>query len=81
MEGVNGLMIAADTVGKGHVTEYSSDRETHALQIPFKDGVLPEHHIVGSGVCRDNVEPYAKSGLSISEQSPDLGPFDTDNTT
>lgn len=38
MEGVNGLMIAADVVGRGHVTEYPSDKVTVALQIPFKDG-------------------------------------------
>ncbi len=51
MEGVNGLMIAADVEGDGHYTDYPSDKETVALQIPFEDGELPEHQVVGKGVC------------------------------
>lgn len=51
MEGVNGLMIAADTVGVGHVTEYPSDKPTVALQIPFEDGRVPEHRVLYRGVC------------------------------
>ncbi len=31
MEGVNGLMIAADVFGQGHFTEYPSDKATVAL--------------------------------------------------
>lgn len=40
-------MIAADMVGKGHITEYPLDEETHALQISFKDGKLPTHRDLG----------------------------------
>ena len=51
MEGVNGLMIAADVKGDGHFTEYPSDKPSVALQIPFKDGRMPKHRVVGTGVC------------------------------
>jgi hypothetical protein len=51
VEGVNGLMIAADVLGKGHWTDYPSDKPTVALQIPFQDGKLPDHEILAKGVC------------------------------
>lgn len=51
MEGVNGLMIAADMVGEGHITEYPSDKPSVALQIPFRDGEMPGHRVVSRGVC------------------------------
>lgn len=51
MEGVNGLMIAADVVGEGHITEYPSDKPSVALQIPLEDGKMPEHRVVKKGVC------------------------------
>ena len=54
-EGVNGLMIAADTIGDGHYTEYPSGKETVALQIPFAQGKLPEHTVIGNGTCEANV--------------------------
>lgn len=65
MEGVNGLMIAADTVGEGHVTEYPSEKETVALQIPFEDGRLPEHRVVRGGVC------HAQEGPEVTVQTPE----------
>lgn len=49
------VMIAADTIGKGHITDYPLDKDTHALQIPFKDGVLPAHRVIRSGVCHASV--------------------------
>lgn len=49
--GVHGLMVAADTVGDGHFTEYPSDSKSVALQIPFADGVLPAHRVVKNGTC------------------------------
>ena len=51
VEGVNALIVAADTRGEGHFTEYPSDKPSIALQIPFKDGEVPEHGIVNEGVC------------------------------
>lgn len=51
VEGVNPLMIAADCWGEGHFTSYPGDKETVALQVPFTDGEMPEHEIVGEGVC------------------------------
>lgn len=51
MEGVNGLMVAADVEGEGHYTAYPSDKETVALQIAFAGGGLPEHTVLRKGVC------------------------------
>lgn len=51
MEGVNGLMIAADVYGDGHFTRYPSDKPSVALQIPLEGGKMPKHHVVGRGVC------------------------------
>ena len=51
VEGVNPLIVAADVRGEGHYTEYPSDKPSVALQIPFKDGMVPEHRVVSEGVC------------------------------
>lgn len=52
VEGVNALIVAADVRGEGHFTEYPSDKPSVALQIPFKGDEVPEHRVVGDGVCR-----------------------------
>ncbi|KAH8675594.1 hypothetical protein BX600DRAFT_507820 [Xylariales sp. PMI_506] len=54
--GVNGLIVAVDTRGDGHVTEYPGDQPAAALQIPFLDGVVPEHRVVKRGVCAADEE-------------------------
>lgn len=36
-------IVAADDVGYGHVTDYPSDRETVALQLPFRNGKIPSY--------------------------------------
>ena len=54
--GENGLIIAADTADlskEGHITTYPGDTPTVALQIPFKDGKLPEHRVLHSGPCTE----------------------------
>lgn len=51
MEGVNGLVIAADVKGDGHYTEYPSDKPSVALQIPFTDCEMPKHRVIKHGVC------------------------------
>lgn len=51
MEGVNGFIVAVDTLGVGHYTGYPSDKETVALQIPFTDGVVPDHVVLREGAC------------------------------
>ena len=51
VEGVNPVVIAADDWGEGHVTDYPGDQETVALQIPFRDGKVPAHEVVGERVC------------------------------
>lgn len=48
---MNGLIIAVDTVGDGHYTEYPSKQPSVALQIPFKDGVPPLHRVIKPGPC------------------------------
>ena len=64
MEGVNGLLLAADANGVGRYTDYPSDKTTIALQVPFRDGVIPEHTIVHSGACKsDSQVTDCDSGL------------------
>ena len=43
--------IAADTAGVGHITNYPSDAQTWRMEIPFNDGVLPEHTVLYDGAC------------------------------
>jgi hypothetical protein len=69
-EGINGLMIAADVIGTGHYTAYPSDKETHALQIPFKNGELPMHKVLHPGTCSsiiDSGEPGKSLELLTSQ--------------
>lgn len=54
MEGVNGFMVAADDIGYGHFTDYPSNKETVALQLPFKNGKIPDHVVLGTGACRSS---------------------------
>ncbi|KIW13269.1 hypothetical protein PV08_08456 [Exophiala spinifera] len=54
VSGVNPLIIAVDTDlrSPGHLTFYPSEVETVALQVPFKDGRIPEHDVLYDGPCR-----------------------------
>jgi hypothetical protein len=52
MEGVNNMIVAVDDVGYGHYTDYPSDKETAALQLPFKDGKVPDHVVLHRGACK-----------------------------
>lgn len=61
--GINGLIVAVDTVGRGHYTEYSLTQPSVALQIPFKDGVPPGHRVVEHGPC-DSTDSIVDYGLS-----------------
>lgn len=52
--GKYGLIIAADTSGVskyGHATAYPSDADTVALQVPFRDGKIPDHMVLYDGPC------------------------------
>lgn len=49
--GANGLIVAVDTTGTGHVTVYPSDEYTIGLQIPFEGGEVPDHTVLWSGPC------------------------------
>ncbi|CAD0099938.1 unnamed protein product, partial [Aureobasidium mustum] len=50
--GNQGLLVAADTTGDGHITNYPSDQYTSVLTMPFPDGMLPAHEKVSSGPCQ-----------------------------
>jgi hypothetical protein len=45
------VLVAADTTGDGHITEYPSEQSTTVLTIPFPDGMVPDHVKVSSGSC------------------------------
>lgn len=62
MEGVNGLLVAADAAGEGHYTEYPSDKTTIALQVPFEDGVVPSHTVVHPGACKSSSQVTSEDG-------------------
>jgi len=52
--GKDGFIFAADTAAvstKGHSTNYPSDSETIALQIPT-GGTIPQHNVLHSGPCK-----------------------------
>ncbi|KAK5053756.1 hypothetical protein LTR84_001717 [Exophiala bonariae] len=51
--GWNQLIIAVDSDlrAPGHLTYYPGDTETVALQIPFFNGVIPDHVFVRPGAC------------------------------
>jgi hypothetical protein len=50
--GKNGVIIAVDTMGTGHITRYTGNKETIILQLPFEGGKVPEHVVVHGGACR-----------------------------
>ena len=53
MGGQNAVIIAVDTIKKGHITTYPSDDQTVAIQIPFANGLLPDHEVAYGGPCQD----------------------------
>ena len=77
MEGVNGLMVAADVRGEGHYTAYPSDKETVALQIPFAGGQLPDHSVLYGGVCHGGrAAPSTDSGAGAGNDEQEVLPFE-----
>ncbi|KAH0844917.1 hypothetical protein AYO21_04157 [Fonsecaea monophora] len=48
------ILVAADTDtrARGHLTFYPGDGDSVALQIPFRDGVVPAHTVVHEGACK-----------------------------
>lgn len=49
--GANGLIVAVDTVGSGHITTYPSDNPTVSFQIPFANDTIPDYRVLSSGPC------------------------------
>ncbi|KAF9637609.1 34-dihydroxy-2-butanone 4-phosphate synthase RibB [Lasiodiplodia theobromae] len=49
--GGNGLIVAVDTVGSGHYTNYPTDETTIALELPFENGVPPPYEVKSQGAC------------------------------
>jgi hypothetical protein len=70
LEGTDNVIVAADTRGIGHYTDYPLDKETVALQLPFKDGKVPKHVVIGQGACSPlpNI-PRNSKGEDSEEQS------------
>src|SRR6266536_6361957 len=52
VDAVNPFLVAADVTGSGHYTNYPSNREAVALQLPFSDSIIPEHDIIHRGSCK-----------------------------
>ncbi|TKA40659.1 hypothetical protein B0A49_13663, partial [Cryomyces minteri] len=50
--GADGLVLALDVAGTGHVTTYPSDEPTVSVQLPLagSEGV-PAHRVLGAGPC------------------------------
>jgi hypothetical protein len=71
VEGVNGLVVAADVVGVGHHTAYPSDKETVALQIPFAGGRIPDHKVLKQGACH-TASQVTSHGLGATAISYEL---------
>lgn len=64
-----GLIVANDIQGIGHFTEYPGKEESVALQLPFKDGIVPDHEVVGRGACLNIHEDESeRPGLGEEEQ-------------
>ena len=59
--GTDGLIVAVDTIGTGHITTYELDVKTVALQIPFTGKTVPAHSVVYEGPCH-----YGESGGQFS---------------
>lgn len=66
-EGKDNVIIAADTRGIGHYTDYPSNKETIALQIPFKSGEVPKHSVLGQGACSKHSDTF--SDVKIPERA------------
>lgn len=49
--GANGLIVAVDTQGSGHISTYPSDMATIAFQIPISEGLVPSYEVLNSGPC------------------------------
>jgi hypothetical protein len=58
----NNVIVATDMEGVGHYTTYPLSRESVALQIPFKDGRVPDHKVLGNGACKKH-----QSGKNIQD--------------
>lgn len=65
-----GLIVANDIEGIGHFTEYPGEKESVALQLPFKDGIVPDYEVVGRGACLKNIheDESERPGLGEEEQ-------------
>ncbi|KAI0280680.1 hypothetical protein BGY98DRAFT_914353 [Russula aff. rugulosa BPL654] len=62
--GKDGFIFAADTaaVSGGHLTNYPSNSETVALQIPT-GGTIPQHNVLYSGPCKQTELQRRNTGV------------------
>ena len=71
---VNPLIVAVDSDfrAQGHLTFYPSDQESVALQIPFKDGKVPEHTVLHEGACRGDEGEGGAGGYAQQDRIAEL---------
>jgi hypothetical protein len=67
-EGGESLIVAVDVRGEGHFTEYPGERESVALQVPFRDGIPPDHRVLGKGNCSDVLMGEKEMEVGLSEE-------------
>lgn len=59
--GADGLIIAVDIRGTGHITTYPSDQTTVSLQIPFgSEEAIPAYRVLSQGPCH-----FAQTGSQL----------------
>ena len=62
----NSLIVAADTTGNGHFTDYPSDAITTAIQLPLPGGLqsIPDFTIL------DDKEPCSEESQVVADHVP-----------
>ena len=72
MQSVNPVIVAVDTEGPGHVTEYPTDVETVALQIPFAGGKIPQYKVLHGGVCETGKQWEGEERLDVGRPAQEV---------
>ncbi|KAL1629236.1 hypothetical protein SLS56_005459 [Neofusicoccum ribis] len=54
--GENGLIVAVDTAGTGHRTQYPTDQTTVSFALPFLDGEPPAYRVRSEGACHGDTQ-------------------------
>ncbi|KZT23138.1 hypothetical protein NEOLEDRAFT_1137014 [Neolentinus lepideus HHB14362 ss-1] len=65
--GGNRVILVLDTMetsSTGHFVEYPSHEETVCMNIPTKDGQIPEHRVLYDGPCTMDTVDFTRRGLA-----------------